>query len=593
MRTEESSLLARTISRAVREDGWPVRDRHAGDVVRPAEWRDIAILIPARTRVELLEAELLRYGIPYRLEGGRGFYSRQEVRDVISLLEAIDDPADSIAIVGALRSLAFGCSDDELLLWKVANERFDYRRIGEQGPASVRDSLEVLASLHRQQRSVSLGELVRRTVEDAGLVEAALTIPGGDQAAANVLKVVDIAQAFSGAGGGALRSFTNWLVRNRDEEEQEVDAPVAEERDDLVRVMTIHAAKGLEFPIVGLGYLTWKGQNQVPPVPDPARNLVHFNVGNDFARFTTPGWEEHKSAEREALDAERARLLYVAVTRARDHLIVPAAVSEDESTGLLKRLADSLGGQGGSAWQYDTSSLEEVAERPPEVITPGGEQGPDAAALENRARILAARDAAVRSASRGIDLVIASGVRSETRPLVAAADSADRSRDDGPGGIDTDAAPPLEVGDAFHRVMELVDLPTMELLEPLAAAICEEHGISEHAPAVADMARRTLEALVREGVPIDRMHREVPFVAPSGEEVLIGRLDMAGPDPSGSCQVVDFKTDERTAAALAGAVAAHRGQLETYARAIQLVSSAGEPEVRVVFARTGESSSLA
>ena len=259
MRTEESSLLARTIWRAVEEERWPVRDRRADDAVRPARWRDVAILLPSRTRVELLEAALQRHGVPYRLEGGRGFYARQEVRDLISLLEAIDDPADSIAIVAALRSLAFGCSDDDLLLWRVANERFDYRWIGKDGPASVRESLEVMADLHRAQRSLSLGDLVRLAVERSGLVEAALTVPGGDQAAANVLKVVDVAQEFAGAGGGALRGFTNWLTRNRDEEEREVDAPVAEERDDIVRIMTIHAAKGLEFPIVALANVEWAG----------------------------------------------------------------------------------------------------------------------------------------------------------------------------------------------------------------------------------------------------------------------------------------------------------------------------------------------
>ena len=88
----------------------------------------------------------------------------------------------------------------------------------------MRESLEVMADLHRAQRSFSLGELVRLAVERSGLVEAALTVPGGDQAAANVLKVVDVAQEFAGAGGGALRGFTNWLTRNRDEEEREDDA---------------------------------------------------------------------------------------------------------------------------------------------------------------------------------------------------------------------------------------------------------------------------------------------------------------------------------------------------------------------------------
>src|SRR4029079_3498299 len=126
---------ARTIWRAVEEERWPVRDRRADDAVRPARWRDVAILLPSRAPREPLEAALQRHGVPYRLEGGRGFYARQEVRDLISLLEAIDDPGDSIAIVAALRSLAFGCSDEDLLMWIVENDRFEYRRGGGGGRA--------------------------------------------------------------------------------------------------------------------------------------------------------------------------------------------------------------------------------------------------------------------------------------------------------------------------------------------------------------------------------------------------------------------------------------------------------------------------
>jgi ATP-dependent exoDNAse (exonuclease V) beta subunit len=584
-RIEESSLLARTIARAVRDERWQVRDRHAGDQVRPAQWRDVAILVPARTRLEVLEEQLLRYDVPCRIEGGRGFYSRQEVRDTVTVLEAIDDPVDQIAIVGALRSLAFGCSDDDLLLYKAANGRFDYRHIGEQGPESVRESLQVLQSLYRQQRSLSLGELVRRTVEESGLVEAALTVPGGDQAAANILKVVDIAQAFSGAGGGALRRFATWLVRNRDEREDELDAPVAEERDDLVRVMTIHAAKGLEFPIVALAYLGWTGTNQVPPIPAPAEHLVHFSVGNRYGRFTTPDWEEHKAAEREALEAERERLLYVAVTRARDHLIIPAAVPLEDAKPrtFLEKLAPSVT----TAWEYDATSLAGVPERRPEEVTMRADEAAERSALEARGDFVAERDVAVRNASRGVELVVASSVKSEARPLVAAAESADGARDDRPAGIDTDAAPPLELGDAFHRVIELVDVPALETLEPLAAAICEEHGISEHADAVVAMVRRTLDALRQEGIPVESMHREVPFVAPDGGKVLIGRLDLAGPD-GGGCDVVDFKTDLRGSESLAAAVANHKGQLETYGRALELAFATEESRVRVVFSRTGE-----
>ena len=128
VREREAGLLARAIARAVRDEAWPVRDRDEDERVRPARWADVAILVPSRTGIERLEGGLARYGVPYRLEGGRGFFARQEVRELVSLLHAVDDPTDAIALVATLRSLAFGCSDEELLAWVIEHERFDYRR---------------------------------------------------------------------------------------------------------------------------------------------------------------------------------------------------------------------------------------------------------------------------------------------------------------------------------------------------------------------------------------------------------------------------------------------------------------------------------
>jgi ATP-dependent exoDNAse (exonuclease V) beta subunit len=179
-------------------------------------------------------------------------------------------------------------------------------------------------------------------------------------------------------------------------------------------------------------------------------------------------------------------------------------------------------------------------------------------------------------------------VKSAVRPLVAESDATDQPRDDAPTAIDTDAAPPLELGDAFHRVMELIDVPAAATLEPLARAICEEHGIPDSAEAVVAMARLTLKALDTIGIDVGRAHREVPFVVPDGDRVLIGRLDLVAGEDAG-VDVVDFKTDERKNEPLNAAVEAHRGQLETYERAVSTVLPGRSTRLRVVFSRTGES----
>jgi ATP-dependent exoDNAse (exonuclease V) beta subunit len=241
----------------------------------------------------------------------------------------------------------------------------------------------------------------------------------------------------------------------------------------------------------------------------------------------------------------------------------------------------------GRCWQYDTRTLDGVVERPPDVVTVGADEPANPDAVAERGRLLAERDTSVRAASQGIELVTASGVKSSVRPLVAEADAADRASDEAPAGIETDAAPPLELGDAFHRVMELVDLPKAETLEPLAEVICEEHGIPESAEAVVAMARLAMTALEQEGISADGLHREVPFVVPDGDRFLIGRIDLL--TPAGErLDVIDFKTDERSAEPLIDAVSRHRGQMETYKTAVSTVPGYGRVRVRVLFARTGE-----
>ena len=113
----EARLIAGAIRRAV-DEGWPVRDETT-QLERPATFGDVAILFPTRTGLDEFEAALRGQEIPYRVEGGRGFFARQEILDLSSLLAAIDDPADSVSLVAALRSSVFACTDEEIYLHVV------------------------------------------------------------------------------------------------------------------------------------------------------------------------------------------------------------------------------------------------------------------------------------------------------------------------------------------------------------------------------------------------------------------------------------------------------------------------------------------
>ena len=199
------------------------------------------------------------------------------------------------------------------------------------------------------RRWLSLAEIVRRVVERTRLVEFALTRPDGEQGAANLLAIVDEARLFAAAGGGGLQAVHPPSARLDARARQiEIEATVAEETDDVVRIMTVHGAKGLEYPDRRA-----RQPRHASPAPTRSRSrarqesFLHFRVGAGSAgrhgHFTTPGYDDAWEEEKEHIEAERLRLLYVAATRARDHLIDPVRRrARSNATGLLGALVHAL-----------------------------------------------------------------------------------------------------------------------------------------------------------------------------------------------------------------------------------------------------------
>jgi ATP-dependent helicase/nuclease subunit A len=411
-----------------------------------------------------------------------------------------------------------------------------------------------------------------------------------------VMKLLDHAREFSAAGSGALRAFTGWLARQRESQADEPDAPVAEERDDAVRVMTIHAAKGLEFPIVCLANLESTGPGgQTDAVGNVEQGRIELKLGNKSrgSVFCTPGWDDAKPKEDEALEAERDRLLYVAATRARDHLVIPVCGDSSDRRSFMSRLRDSLpeadgdvegGKEVDGCWLYDVSLLEGVQPAPPPTPTPAETAAVEAAGVA-RDRWDQAHAELMRERRRGIEIVTASGLKVDPRPLAAIAEAATTDGDEGPT-IDKDCTPPLELGDAFHRVMEKITLPDAPDLEELAQAICAEAAIPEATDLVIDMACRCLESdIVQRAIASGDVHREVPFVVEEDGKILIGRLDFVFRDGD-SAVVVDYKTDLVQSGAEPAAAEGHRGQADVYGRAVSQALGT-ENSVVLLFARTG------
>jgi len=592
VRAGEARVIAGLLHGA-RRDGWEIRDRHAGDRWRTCQWGDMAILLPARTGLELYEQALAEAGIPYRHEGSRDFFERDEVRGLIWVLSAIDDPTDRVALIGALRSSAFAISDEQLVIHAAAAGPLSYRSPKPGPNEAVNDAMTELRDLHRMRRNLSLAEVVRRVVERTRLVEFALTRQDGDQGAANLLAIVDDARLFAAAGGGGVRPFIRHLRDSMENEAIEIEATVAEETDDVVRIMTMHGAKGLEYPIVALANLG--GQKSISPEPVPREHeaFLHLRVGaggpGRTGHFATPGYERVWEDEKTHIEAERLRLLYVAATRARDYLLVPCVVGPQQAKHLLATLVHAL--------PVDDEALVTVLDADvisaPATEAEVGQAVTDdeiAAGLVQRARWIEARDELKARAGRERDIEVASSRERAVGPLAAEVATF------GAALLVTDG-PPLPVGDAVHMVMERVTLPDASDLEQITEDVCLEGDIANQTDNVLAMCRACLQShCVRRVLEGRRWWREVPFVlsrAGDAEDadrgpLATGRVDLVS-EENGELVVVDYKTDKDVTAetAEAHALDKHSGQAEIYAQALSAATGLPVREAVFVYCKAG------
>jgi ATP-dependent helicase/nuclease subunit A len=592
VRSGEARVIAGLLHGA-RRDGWEIRDRYDEGRWRTCQWGDMAILLPARTGLGLYEQALAEAGIPYRHEGSRDFFERDEVRGLIWVLSAIDDPTDRVALIGALRSSAFAISDEQLVIHAAAAGSLSYRSLKQGLDDSVNEAMAELRDLHRMRRDLSLAEVVRRVVERTRLVEFALTRQDGEQGAANLLAIIDDARLFAAAGGGGVRPFIRHLRDSMENEAIEIEATVAEETDDVVRIMTMHGAKGLEYPIVALANLGGQKSSGREPVPREHESFLEFRVGADGpgrnGHFATSGYEQIWEDEKAHIEAERLRLLYVAATRARDYLLVPCVVGRHQAKHLLATLVNALPVEDEAlvtVVDADAIGAPATEAEVNEAVTDGA----IADGLVQRAAWIAGRDELKARAGRERDIEVASSRERAVGPLAAEVATF------GAALLVTEG-PPLPVGDAVHMVMERVTLPGAGDLDQITEDVCLEGDIANQADNVLAMCRACLQShCVRRALAGRRWWREVPFVLsrvrgdddPDRGPLATGRVDLVSQE-DGQLVVVDYKTDKDVTAktAEAHALDKHSGQAEIYAQALAAATGLTVREVVFVYCKAG------
>jgi len=679
LRAAEADSIAAVIADVVhRPEAWPVLDDATG-AWRPAELRDVTILVPTRTSVPYLRTALEERSVPYRLATGTLVYGTQEVRDALAALAAIDDPTDELSLVAALRSPLYACSDVDLFTFRQGGGRWDLRRDPLRrgssapdpaaaapgaaepvsGPTPVGDDAIGRAPVEVVQLGFTFDEPVDAAPTadegtDLAAAPVADPVPGrpvlaedhpvvvalahlrslwearwwlgpsallerllddrqafllgfGDPRPTEVWRrlrfLVDQARAFEEAQGGDLRSFLEWADLQGLDGAKVHEPLLPETDDDAVQILTIHGAKGLEFPITILSGMTTKTASPrygVSLVWDGEQPEVRMRKG-----LATANHEPRFDLELEMDVHEKTRLLYVATTRARDHLVVSCHHKELGTAGPDTYASQvwSFFADHPDRWQpFDESAVRplDVAAATPAAVEPPGphvaeQVGDRDAWIAERAALLAPHlDPTVVSATAVAHAVHETGP--DPDPDVDDAELDEQALDeDDEGAIGAAADPPRRqgragsaIGRAVHATLQVIDLADPSGppdLDALVERECELEAIVDLAPQAAARVRAALASDAVRLAARSVHHRELYVAAPVGRRVVEGYVDLLVETPDGLV-VVDYKTDSASSEAeIDAALARYEAQGAAYALALEVSTGLRVAEVRFVFCR--------
>ena len=607
-----------------------VYDRESGGV-RPAGLRHVCVLIRSRTGLGILTRALEYAGIPYRLEGRSLVFGTQEVQDLLNCLRAIDDPSDEVSIVAALRSPAFACSDVMLARWRDAGGTWNYQsRVLDDGePANenqkkrhqrlaelgadfpVRTGLLKIRAYHRMRQTMGAARLIDAFIRDRRLEELDLAENRPREIwrrrrflAEQARQLEQASAANPGTPPLTLHTFLQWADLQQEEGARITEIAVPETDDDAVRIMTMHAAKGLEFPIVML-----LGLEQTPSVTsqamlfDSSTGLTEVRLGG----LQSPGYAALVEWEKIHAATELVRLAYVGATRARDHLVV----SMYQST--------ARGNRHGAGIVAQIVNLGEDAALPHTRASAGVDAG-----LRSQASLVGAaalpeyapdiwqqkRTASVRHRSFP-QAVTATSVAKALAPSDADIEDKDAERDS--EATDRAGRGGTAFGSALHEVLQVavdrisdrlpladdaaVDDVLAELdpgIEHLAQESAKEYGVLDSAEDIARLANRALRSsAVVAGLRAPRLWSEIPVAAsidtPRGPVVMEGIIDLLYRDHDGQLVILDYKSDRvDSEAAVEVKLHHYRMQGAAYAAAVERATGDSVKAVQFLFVRRSD-----
>ena len=604
----EHEILARRLLALVQE-GTPVV--HSDGQPGTISFRDIAILLRDREKLEDLEQTLARCDIPYLVSGGIGYFQTQDVYDIYNYLSFLLNSGDDVALAGILRSPMFSVSDAEL--FRLARSRREgslWNALRAPGdPAGRIPSLSRAARiLHEDTTSgtrLPVPELLDWIIRRTNLRSVLPGTARGMQAIANLDKLLSMARGFESQGFTSLYDFVERLRALIDEEEREGQATV-ESRGDALQVMTVHAAKGLEFPVVVVPHLQKNIRHESEPFLD-----LSLGIGLKASSNPLSGLLSTRS-RRQALE-EETRIFYVACTRARDHLILSADLPKRKGgDSWLQMLSEAVEEAGGSLsgdelsftvtterYRDGQTSLERHALRAPIIRVLDQRPQPRVTAVPGSGKPRINIDPIVSRPSG--EIFSASKVRTY---IECPSKYFIRYVLGFPGGNLPflheeenelhDAEYPAELrGRVFHAVMERVSELSLNP-DTVTAAV---QSVVDRTGVVAGVTRESLigdvASLVNAAIASETWREiqagsenacEISISAALGDDFLIGTIDHLYRSPDGCWTILDYKTDAVGENELSTRAEAYWPQLDFYAVMVSRLKTVDRIRLRLLFA---------